>query len=125
MIEHSLSARNAVAYQIKTLLEDGAAIPTTPKIRLFDNGGVVLVELRAAYGNASSGAISVAETVTATAIASGVPVRFEATDSDDYMVYKGTAGGVGSDLVVSPNEIVAGQPVEIPASPGHRYIAAP
>jgi hypothetical protein len=116
--------RNTLADQVDSSINSGSTDAQGDFVIL--DGATDLIEFNLqdpAFGNASSGQITLAGTpLSTTADAGGTADTFEVRDKDNNMVYTGsvTATGGGGDIEIDNTNVNSGQSAELSS---HSYTA--
>ena len=118
-ITHPTTVRNALANSIDDQVNQGS---TYGKLKILTSGDTVLATVTLqdpAFGAANTGVITLAGVPLSdtSADATGTAAKFTVTDSDDTIIFTGSAGltGASPDLVLDNTSFVAGQTFTITA----------
>jgi hypothetical protein len=115
-ITHSQAAKQAATDAVTALVDAGTG---AGKIVLKTAADAVVATFELndpAFGaaNASGTAtLDVSPAVSAEASAAGIVTKFDVTDSDDNVIFSGTAGESAADMILDNNDINEGQTISI------------
>jgi hypothetical protein len=111
----STAARNAACDAVVDLVDQGSG---AGKVRIRA-GSTTLVDITLAdpaFGSASAGVATAASLPkSGTAVASGTADGFQVLDSDNNVLWSGTAGTSGTDMILDNTSIASGQTVNLTA----------
>lgn len=111
----STTARNAACDAVVDLVDGGAAAGKV-RIRASSTTLVDITLSDPAFGAASSGVATAAGLPkSGTAVAAGTADNFQVLDSDNNVIWSGTAGTSGTDMILDNTSIANGQTVNLTA----------
>lgn len=111
----STAARNAACDAVVDLVDGGAAAGKV-RIRASSTTLVDITLSDPAFGAASSGVATAAGLpLSGTAGAAGTADNFQVLDSDNNVIWSGTAGTSGTDMILDNTSIANGQTVNLTA----------
>ena len=114
-ITHSTPIRNAIATAVLTAIDAGTGAGV---VKIFTSGFTTLLATLTfsdpAFGTPVTGtATAAAITQDSSADNSGTAAVFRVEDSAGNIIFSGTVGTSGADMIVATTSIAAGQPVTI------------
>ena len=109
----STAARNAACDAVVDLVDAGSG---AGKVRIRQSSTTLCDVTLAdpAFGNAATGVATAADLPkSGTAVAAGTADNFQVLDSDNTVIWSGTAGESAADMILDNSDIANGQTVNI------------
>jgi len=120
-ITHSAAVRAVLAQAILTAIDAGASFG---KLKILTSADALLCTIplpKPSFSRTGAMLTLLGVTLSAAASGTGVAAKFIISDSDDNIIYTGSAGVSASDLTINNTSINSGQTVQVTA---HTYTAA-